>query len=422
MNQLTNDDVQAFIKQLVTLGGIDHLDDDWVILNDQNEPQCIQDGDKRKPIQILHSGMIKVDDNYIFNPLKTIEGNNPALTWFYSSRITIVACIVKQIILKLAELCVSKETENYDILPLVTGVSEFCDKQTLTELEKINGLDYLRLYYNRKTRTAEAQTMIFSDDAETQYKLRKKTWTVVRTLMRNLFKLQDNETTLSAYKYHATVLNLPEIDAKLHVLGQILEVIEEPAKLIGQDLHSKEFNQHLDNLEAYARIYAFFTAKTVQDKTVVTNHTPSGLPVRQNPDVPVIPIQQQSIIPAPPAPLVQTSPVVPSIPLTPPVPEIPVIPVQPTPTFMAPPPPMPGVPAPIAMAPTMATQHVVQPIGFMPPPPLAPTAMAPQPMASPYMTPQQVVTPVVTTPSYGLVPPDPPSPLTTIEKPVIKVG
>lgn len=412
MQQLTNQDVQAFIEQLVTIGGINHLNKDMVIVDDKDEPQSIQDGDKVKAIQILHSGMIKDEDKFILNPFKMIEGNNPALTWFYSSRIMILATIVKEIILKLVELSVSKETESYDTLHLLENVSEFCDKQTIEELSKINSLDYFRIFYNKRTRTAEAQTIIFSDDLESQYKLRKKTLTAVRTLMRNLFKLKDDENTLSAYKYHATILNIPEIDAKLHVYYQVLEVLELPAKLINQDLRSEEFKKHLDNLEAYARMYAWFTAKTTQNKVVVNNNSPQGLPIRQDVSVPVIPIQTS--VPTVPTP-VPPAPVASSIPVISTAPMVPVAPVPPVAPPIAPPSPY-GYPQ---------QQEVVRPVGLVPP---APPVMAPQMVVTP-MAPtlpgmqysQQVVIPQ----QFGVVaPPTPPTPGTmpAFEKPIIKIG
>ena len=307
MNQLTNQDVQEFIELLVTFGDVNRLDANMIILDNDGSAHTIRDGEADKPVQILHNGMIKDDNNFIFNPFKMIEGNNPAFNWFYNSRMLILSNIIRKIILKVVELSVSKETENYDVLQLLTNVSESCDKLTLSELEEINALDYFRIFYNKKTKVAEAQTLIFSDEIEASHKLRKKTWTAVRNLMKNLFKLKDDETTLSAYSYHATILSIPELDAKLHVMLKVIEVMDPWAKMIGYDLRVEDFKKHLENLESYVRMFAWFTAKATTsspDELVVSNHAPTGLPVRNDISIPA------SITPA--APVVPAAPVMPT--------------------------------------------------------------------------------------------------------------
>ena len=410
MNQISNKDVQEFIELLVTLGGANQLDKEMIILEPDGTPHEETIEGKKKPLQILHSGMVKTDTTYIFNPLKTVEGSNPAITWFYQSRAIVLAIIIKQIIIHVVELAVSKDTENYDVLQLLTDVSESCDKLTVSELSGINPVDYFQIFYSRKTRTAEAQTLMFSDDAESRYKLRKKTWTAIRNLIRNLFKLEKDEFTLSKYSHHATILSFPEYDAKLHVMSQIIEIIDPWAKLLGYDLRSEDFKKHLENLESYVRMYAFFTAKATRDKLVVNNNTSNGLPIRDDVKVSATPTITNNGAPT----LISS---------------IPQVPTEPT------------IPPPITN--TYATgcmpNQVVNP--FMPQAVL-PQAMPPVPTMS---VPGQIVTPYqmsVPAPMYGTMPsampsqvvnpmmfmqqqfqpaaPSVPAPL--IEKPVIKVG
>ena len=400
MNQLTNEDVQAFIELLVTFGGVNSLDSNMVILEQDGTPHMIQDGDKSKPVQILHNGMVRDYNNYILNPLKMIEGSNPALNWFYMSRMLILSGIIKEIVLKVVELSVSKETENYDVLDLLNGVSESCDKLTISELAKINPADYFRIFYNKKTRTAEAQTMIFNDDIEAEKKLRKKTWVAVRNLMRNLFKLEKDETNLSKYSYHATILSFPEHDAKLHVMSQIIDLLDPWIKMVGHDLRGEEFKKHLENLESYVRMFAWFTAKNSQDKLVVSNHAPAGLPVKQNTN-PVIP-SVPSVAPA--VPVIPTAPAVPTVPVATPTYGIPAAPS----TVVSPFTPAPAYPqmAPVISQPA-AVVNPYQPV--MTCPPAMPTM--PGQVVNPYMPAQ---------PMYAQMTATLPSPI--VEKPVIKMN
>ena len=371
MEQITHNDVQDFIKLLVTYGNLYYLDDDLVIHQElDGEKVTVLDEQKQKPLQILHTGMIKDENNFIFNPFKTIEGNNPGLNWFYTSRIMIASGMVKELILKLVELCASKDTKNYDILQLIDGVSELCDNDMLTEFKKITASDYLRIFYNRKVKTAEAQTAIFGDEIELQHKMRKKSWTVLRQLMRNLFKLGKDEYTLSNYKYRATILTIPEIDAKLHVLYMITELLYPWQDLIGQTFDLDGFKHHLENLETYARMCAWFTARTTNNQTVVTGSTPQNLPIRQDVGIPALPGTPAAA---------SVAPVIPSIAVSTPTP---------APVVNS------GIPA---LQPTYP-QVPVAPMGIMPATPVSTVAPVLSPVTPPFIPPANTVLPTAGAP------------------------
>ena len=58
MEQITHNDVQDFIKLLVTYGNLYYLDDDLVIHQElDGEKVTVLDEQKQKPLQILHTGM-----------------------------------------------------------------------------------------------------------------------------------------------------------------------------------------------------------------------------------------------------------------------------------------------------------------------------------------------------------------------------
>lgn len=282
MGPITNDTVMEFIRMLVNLGGVDFLKEpEMLILNKEGEPRCIPDGDKQKPIQIIVPGMLKDDNNFLFNPFKTVEGNNPAYNWFYMSRGSNVAVITKMIMMKLIELATAKETADYESLQLIADLSSACDEQMQAELKKINAADILRVFYNKKTKTAEAQTGLFTDEIETQYKLRKKSWTTIRTIFKTIFELQDEDLTMGKFHYRAIILNIPEIDAKLHVISKLIKKLEPWSKIIGVVFEPDKFEEHLQNLEVYSRMYAWFTVRSVNNQDVISNQErSSGLPLK----------------------------------------------------------------------------------------------------------------------------------------------
>ena len=285
MNPITNETALEFIRLLTNLGGVDMLKEpEMIILDPEGNPRCVKDGDQLKPIQIIMSGMVKDDNNFLFNPFKSVEGNNPAYIWFYTSRCNNVAVVTKRIILALVERGVVKESTNdYEHLQLIADISEACDDKMLQELEgaKLNAADILRVFYDKRIKTAEAQTLLFSDEIETQHKLRKKTWATIRKIFRTIFELGDDEMTMSGYQYRAKVMHIPEIDAKLHVLNQIIAKLEKWSHIVNVKFEPEVFSKHLENLEQYSRMFAWFTARSTKEgQTVISNQKKSeGLPL-----------------------------------------------------------------------------------------------------------------------------------------------
>ena len=281
MNPITNDTVMDFIRMLVNLGGVDLLKEpEMVILGPNGELRQVNDGDKLKPVQIIVPGMIKDDNNFLFNPLKTVEGNNPAYNWFYTSRGNNIAAVTKQIMVQIVGLAIEKETKNYEMLPLITEISDQCDKQVQQDLLKLNSADILRIFYNKKIKTAEAQTMLFTDEIEVQHKFRKRSWMIIRKIFKTIFELDNDDMTMSAYRYRAVILNIPEIDAKLHVIAKLITKLEKWGHLVGVEFEPAKFEEHLKNLESYSRMYAWFTARSVNDKAIISNQQrAAGLPL-----------------------------------------------------------------------------------------------------------------------------------------------
>ena len=325
MNEITNLDVLDFLRQLCNLGNVYHLNEETMKIEQADGQECcVREGDQVKPVQILFNGMIKDDSNALLNPFKMVEGNNPALTWFYQSRFTVVSVLVKKMILRIVEVGHTKESEDYDLMKVLAKYSDQCDKTMVEELQKINASDYLRIFYNKKNKTAEAQTAIFTDMLESQHKFRKKTWKVLRDLFREIFQM-GNDETMAKYTYKATLLNIPEIDAKLHVMGMILKAIDPwCTTLLKTPVESEKFEKHLINLEVYARMYAWFTSKVdSNNNNVVSNHQPGDIAVGQSPawgNTPAIPVATQMApatdsneirIDTPPAAQIPTAPAMP---------------------------------------------------------------------------------------------------------------
>ena len=301
MADLTNQDVLDFIRQLVNLGNALHLEEsNMTIINQKGEEVCVSEAGELKPVQILFSGMVRDENKISLNPFKVVEGANSAQRWFYETRVAVLGTLIKRLIVKLVEIGATKETEGYENISILDDISEACDKTMVDELNKINVSDYLRIFYNKKNKTAEPQTLVFTDAIEEQYKsIRKKTWHTLAALFKKIFKLDDDESTLAKYGYKATLFDIPEIDSKLHVMGKIMNIIGPLCRSFNKtDIYEESFNKHLENLPAYVRMYAWFTSKAVAPNSttqVLSNGAPTAAPQPQwtpQPQVQPQPVQQ----------------------------------------------------------------------------------------------------------------------------------
>lgn len=271
--KIDNNTVLDFVKLL--LGYTNYSLDDvrGTILTNEGKECTAEDPIDRqvKPIRVVKPGMADDKGFTNLNPFIVLEGVQPALDWFYVTRICGLSAMIKKTIVACVKTGVEGKSEDYEALGLISGLSEKFDAQMVTELEKINCLDIFKIFYNKSTKTAEAQTELFTSALEKQHKFRKKTWSVVRTLFLKILKIE-KEDDLSKFKYKATILNIPDVDAKLHVFGAVMSAARPYIeKLMGIDLHVKEFNRHMKNLETYVKLCAWITTAVGKNGQTTTS-------------------------------------------------------------------------------------------------------------------------------------------------------
>lgn len=296
--KIDNNTVLDFVKLL--LGYTNYSLDDvrGTILTNEGKECTAEDPIDRqvKPVRVVRPGMADDKGFTNLNPFIVLEGVQPALDWFYVTRICGLSAMIKKTIVACVKTGVEGKSEDYEALGLISGLSEKFDAQMVTELEKINCLDVFKIFYNKSTKTAEAQTELFTSSLEKQHKFRKKTWTVVRTLFLKILGIEKEED-LSKFRYKATILNIPDVDAKLHVFGAVMAAAKSYIeKLLGIDLHVKEFNRHMKNLETYVKLCAWITTavgKNGQTTTARPAWTDIPITPRTTPGM-AIPIQPSS--------------------------------------------------------------------------------------------------------------------------------
>lgn len=291
MKTIDKDSLANFEKLLIEIGNVFQVQDDHTIKNlSTQQPVTVVDGKKTKIVAFFYEGMPGHEDLAILNPFKECIGINRAREWFYNSMNTLCALILKSLMKKMIQDAVEKKDDNYSQFPLMSRIIDKVDATMMDELEKIRSIDLLTIFYNKKTKTAEAQCCVFNEDYIKEHsKYRKKTWEVFQILISTFLGTDDISGT---YTYTAKLLGIPETDAKLHVIIGLLSAMDPWSRdLCGIDLHREELEEHLDALEGYAQLYAWVTQtveKTVPQQTLA--------PWQQN--TPMAYNQQPQLVPA----------------------------------------------------------------------------------------------------------------------------
>lgn len=268
VNEIT---IQEFTKLLITMGDYyEVLPDNTIRAKLTGDIISVAPGKKPVPIVIFYSNA-PIGDYAYLNPYKETMGKNVERDWFFTSLNVVIANIVKSLMVKLVRDCVDKVDNNYDQFPLMSKIADKADATMVDEIDKLRAMSFIRIYYDKKEKTCIAQTELFLEELKNSYpKYRKKTWEVIKILFDEFFdSVDDFEDT---YKYQATILSIPETDAKLHVIIGLVNAIGPLYRdITGKDLHEKELEQHLEVLEGYAKLYSW--AAVSNDKVVMPQST-----------------------------------------------------------------------------------------------------------------------------------------------------
>ena len=283
MKAITKDTLLDFETKLIELGELYKVNEDHTITSRATDQLVtVMDGKTSKTVVFFYEGMLMNKDLYIFNPFKESIGINPARDWFYGELNAIVGMMLKALMVRVVKDAVNKDDGNYKQFPLMSRIMDKVDEAMIDEIEKIRTLDLILIFYNKTKKTAEAQCAVLTDEYRQQHtKFRKKTWEVLEILIEAfLGTLEVSET----YNYTATLLNIPETDAKLHVIIGLVRTLHPWCRdITGLDLHIAELDEHLEALEGYAKLYAWVSQSSALS-TATQSVAPwnRGLPTTAN--------------------------------------------------------------------------------------------------------------------------------------------
>lgn len=281
MQKMTQEDITSFYKLLLQFSNFTLDDTKGVILTHDGKECLAMDPrtNTEKPIRITRPGMVDDPAYTDLNPLLVLEGVQPALAWFWQTRLAGLSAIVKEIILSCLTTGVEAKDEDYDRLSLITGISSKFDKQMITDVGKINSADIFRIFYDKSRKTAEAQTELFTEGIQKKHKFRKKTWEVVQELFLRIFGITKADD-LEKYRYKATILSIPDIDAKMHVVLMVMKQIGGYVeKFMTLNIPIDELEKHVANLETYAKVSAWMTATVAKKMSASATPGWGAIPV-----------------------------------------------------------------------------------------------------------------------------------------------
>lgn len=274
MIEVTPQTIMDFTKLLIECGDVYEVQPDYTIKNKMTgETVQIVQGKQPKPLMIFHEGASCLNDVAWLNPFKENLGVSRERDWFFGVITTIGGVLTRYIMLKLIDDGVKKVDDNYDQFELMSKISSKVDEQMVNEVTKIGSSAFIRVCYNKKDKSAEAQTDLFGKEIHDAFpKFRKKTWEVIETIFEEIY----GSTDLGDYKYRAKLINIPETEAKLAVSIAILKAVGPYARdILGKDLHENELEQHMEVLEGYSRLYAWAPVnQEVSNKQAQQTSTP----------------------------------------------------------------------------------------------------------------------------------------------------
>ncbi len=165
---------------------------------------------------------IKDPEAIILNPLAETMTDGVEKLFFYAALSNIVSQWLYRILLFIVEESVNQKGEpketNTKLVPILAPFISKVDEKMVEELEKIKAAghkDFCNIYYNRMKKTS-ALIMGLEDESGTYIKsfgsskIRKKTWTVITDIVKNILKVPEDKKIKEVYSCSTEKVECPQ--------------------------------------------------------------------------------------------------------------------------------------------------------------------------------------------------------------------
>ena len=263
MIEVNEDSMIDFVKLLLEYNHSIKVTEDRTIVynNEKKDPVSVEVvGKKMLPLRVFKEGDGR--DGYAYvHPFKESCTNTVARSWFYHMCCANVSVLLKKLILKAVELAATKGSDDPDQMVVLQSIMKDADAEMVKEIDKMKPSDIALISYNKSAKKATLNVFHNLQETKTLYnKIRKKTWPVLDTLIGVFLDETDFENT-EVLSYTATLLNIPETEAKLQVIVSALMRMAPYAKLfLDKNLKVDELEQHMKLLTGYNKLHLYLNA------------------------------------------------------------------------------------------------------------------------------------------------------------------
>lgn len=260
-NKISHQDITAFTKLLIEIGGVLKVDDEYVIrLKDKDEPIMLsEEGKEPAVIKIYHNNRIP-GDYYVLNLFKESQFLRPEQRWFFdSAALPTMTMTLVLIMRRLINLYINKE-ENNDKLVQLSSIISISDKSAPTdkmkkEISSIQYSDILKLYYKQQMKTGEIQSSLNDEEVKKKYKnISKKTWAFIDDIFSSLFNTTPDGLA-DLFKYVTITTAAPKCEGHIVLIYRFYKRLEEVCGLLEiETTDIEEFAEHARYIEQYQQL------------------------------------------------------------------------------------------------------------------------------------------------------------------------
>lgn len=257
--EFNNSNITDFISGLISLGGGEYVEAETKLIvgaDDKPRKLPLEDGTER---QLAVYGTT-VPNVIIINPFAEGEANSARNNWFYRSRGTLLALVIRKCIIKTLEVGEraharkqSEEKNDKKFVKYLGKHAHACTAKALADFKKIASLnkptEFFNIYYNKKKGVAEVKCNLFRDESKEIYpNISDTTWDALRAVTLKVLGVKD----LEDYTYKPSSIDIPVLESFTNIMLQIFDNMKDIMKLCDiKNTETKDIRTHLSMLDAY---------------------------------------------------------------------------------------------------------------------------------------------------------------------------
>lgn len=304
---VSNEEITSFIAQTIEIGGYFKvgLDDDKFIydVRDDGTSKVVEialNGTDVKPLAVYGT---KNPNVYIINPFNEGDATQSLINWYNVSRNAMAGSLIVKIMIRVLEAGVRANSKKAKLEEGDTIASKYLgkyaskiDEKMLKELASLTSKigDFFTIYYHKKEKLCTVNCLLFKDTAMKLFpSIRKQTWEVLRAVFLSILGIDK----IDAFDCRPENPNIPLFETTITVYVNLMEHLEQPAKLIGVDLSDwKNIAKYLKYLDAYYQKARWCTdcVNTMPSQTVNSVPMQPQIPRQPIADVPPAVISSMS--------------------------------------------------------------------------------------------------------------------------------